>query len=301
MARTRKPLARRQSFLVPSAGLSRDPSGPAQRSGPQAGERPPAAANAPVIVLTHSLAGGRRLQGMLERVPALACTTGTGILGMCDTAARAWANVEESDGEHMSSLAAKSMRAMVASMITVMVTRSGARRWCESATAEPAAAEAFLRVVPGTQFICLHRSCPDVVRSVLRSSPWGIIGGRFTPYLQAHPTNATVAIAACWADFTRQLLDFESRHPESSLRVRYEDLLSDPVMTSEAISDFIGLAPESPVQELAEDELMDGDAGGGEEAGQDSGFPVAMLPPRLIQRVNQLHEQLDYPRMPASS
>jgi hypothetical protein len=302
MARTREPFTGRRPLHVPSAGLRSDPPGPSQRPVPQPGQVRQASADGPVVVLTYSFSGWRRLQDVLERVPELACTVGTGILGMCDMAARAWVNVEESDGEHMSSLAAKSIRAMVVSMMTVMVARSSrARRWCETATAEPAAAETFLRIVPGTQFLCLHRSCPDVVRTVLSSSLWGIFGGQFTPYLQAHPANTTAAIAACWADSADQLLDFESRHPESALRVRYEDLASDPAATSQAICDFTGLTLASPVQELAEDELLGGGTSGGDPAGLDTRFPVAMLPPLLIQRINHLHEQLNYPHVAASS
>ena len=298
MARRPEPVTGRRPLRVPSVGRRGDPPEPSQRPVPQPGQVLQAPANGPVVVLTYSFSGWRRLQGVLERVPELACTAGTGVLGMCDTAARAWANVDES-GEHMSSLAAKSIRAMVASMMTVMVTRSSeARRWCEIATAEPAAAETFLRLVPGTQFLCLHRSCPDAVRAVLTSSPWGIIGGPFTPYLQAYPANATAAIAACWADCAGQLLDFESRHPESALRVRYEDLAGDPAATSQAISDFTGLTPASPVPWLAEDEPP---AGAGELAGSDAVFPVTMLPPQLVQRIGRLHEQLDYPHVSATS
>jgi hypothetical protein len=301
MVRTREPLTGRGPLRVPLAGLRSDPPAPSLRPEPQPGQVRQEAAG-PVVVLSFSFSGWRRLQGELERVPELACTAGTGVLGMCDMAARAWANVEESDGEHMSSLAVRSIRAMVVCMMTVVLTRnSSARRWCETATAGSAAAETFLRIVPGTQFLCLHRSCPDVVRTVLSSSPWGIIGGQFTPYLQAYPANTTAAIMACWADSTGQLLDFESRHPESALRVRYEDLTSDPAATWHAISDFTGMTPASAVRELAADELPGGGTSGGEPAGLDTGFPVALLPPQLIQRINHLHEQLDYPHVSASS
>jgi hypothetical protein len=306
MARTREPFTGRRPLRVPSADPGCDPPGHAQRPVPQPGQVGQAPANDPIVVLTYSFSGWRRLQDVLERDPELTCTVGTGILGMCDMAARAWANVEESDGEHISSLAAKSIRATLASMMTVIVARSSrARRWCETATAEPAAAETFLRIVPGTQFLCLHRSCPDVVRAVLTSSPWGIIGGSFIPYMQAHPGNTTAAIAACWADSAGQLLDFESRHPESALRVRYEDLASDPAATSQAISDFTGMSPASPVHELAEDELPGGGTSGGTSGGNpaelDTRFPAEMLPPQLIQRINNLHEQLNYPHVSASA
>ena len=299
MARTREPVTGRRPPRVPPAGLRGDPPGPTQRPVPQPVQVQQAPGNGPVVVLTYHFSGWRRLQGVLEQVPELACTAGTGVLGMCDTAARAWANVDQNGGGHMSSLAAKSIRAMVTTMMTIMVTRSsGARRWCEIATAEPAAAEAFLRVVPGTQFLCLHRSCPDVVRAVLASSPWGIIGGQFTPYLQAHPGNATAAIAACWADSAGQLLDFEARHPGSALRVRYEDLAGDPAATTRAISDFTGVTPASPVPWLADDEPPGGGTSAGDPAGPDAVFPAAALPPHLVQRINHLHEQLNYPHVP---
>jgi hypothetical protein len=296
MAGTRDPLTSQRQPPGLDAGHRRNPPGPLHRSPPQAGAHLQASASGPVVVLTYNFAGARRLQSILERAPELACTTGVGIIGMCDMAARAWMSVEGSDGEHLSSLAAKSLRAMVSSMMTIIVVRSGARRWCETAVAEPAAAEVFLRVIPNAQFICLHRSCPDVVRTVLRTSPWGIIGGPFAPYLAQQPTNVTAAIAACWVDSVSSLLEFESRHPESCLRVRYEDLVRDPDSTSAAVFDFIGATPESTVQELAdEEELLDRATKGG--TGPKTEFPVGKIPPQLIQRVNQFHEKLDYPQL----
>jgi hypothetical protein len=298
MARTRQPVRGQRPVLAASAGPRSDRPTPSERPVPQAGQLSQAPASSPIVVLTYSFSGWRRLQVALERVPELTCTVGTGILGMCDMAARAWANVEESDGEHMSSLAARSIRAMAISMMTVVVTgSSGARRWCEIATAEPAAAETFLRIIPGTQFLCLHRSCPDVVRAALSSSPWGIIGGQFIPYLQAHPANTTAAIMAWWADSAGQLLDFESRHPETAQRIRYEDLATDPAATSQAISDFTGTTPASPVHQLAEDEQPGSGASGPDLAGLDTRLPVTMLPPQLIQRINHLHERLNYPQI----
>lgn len=143
------------------ASLRSNPAEPAQRPVPQSGERSQEPASGPLVMFAYSFLAGADLQGGLGQVPELACAAGTDILGMCDTAARAWANVEESDGEHMSPLAVKTRRAMVATMKTVMMARSsGARRWCEIATVELAAAEAFLRIFPATQFICLQDEPP---------------------------------------------------------------------------------------------------------------------------------------------
>jgi hypothetical protein len=281
-----------------------------RRPVPPRGQARAAPADGPVVVLTYNFSGWRRLQDVLERDPELACTAGTAILGLCDTAARAWASVEERDSGQLSALAAAAIRATLVPLMTVIMARSsGARRWCETATADPAAAETFLRIVPGTQFLCLHRSCPEVVAAVLAGSPWGILGAQFTPYLMAYPANTAAAIAAYWADWAGQLLDFEARHPQSALRVRYEDLAGDPAATWQAISAFTGITPASPVPEPAGDEQPGGGttAGGPAEpdagfpAGPETRFPAGMLPPQLIQRINHLHDQLNYPHVSASA
>lgn len=125
MTATRASRTRRRQPRGSVADRHGDTAGLVQQSESQARERSQAPANDPVVVLTFSFAGGQRLNSRLQRVPELACTTGTGILGMCDMVARAWENVEDSDGERMSSLAAKSIRAMVTTMMTVIVARSG--------------------------------------------------------------------------------------------------------------------------------------------------------------------------------
>src|SRR5215469_8130534 len=118
-------MARVRGTLTPRRAEPGNP--PRSRPVPEATGGGPASAAGPVIVLTYSFAGGRRLQAMLEREPSLACTTGMGILGMCDAAARAWRNTEDSDGERMSSLAVNSIRSMVSGMLTVLMARTGAR------------------------------------------------------------------------------------------------------------------------------------------------------------------------------
>jgi hypothetical protein len=253
----------------------------------------------PVIVLTYSYAGSRQLQMILERQPSLACTTGTGILGACDAVARAWRNAEDSDLEGMSSLAVNSIRSLASSMLTVVMVRTGARRWCETAAADASAAETFLRAFPGTKFICLQRSCPDVVHAALWASPWGISGGAFASYLLQQPTNVAAALAAWWADSAEPILDFEARHQQSCLRVRYEDLARDPDTTLASIFEFIGLVPEAEISGPAEPPVGAADAAAGPPAA-DAGFPSRQLPPMLLERINALHAKLDYPALSLS-
>jgi hypothetical protein len=260
--------------------------------------RPPSAA-APVIVLTYGYAGGRQLQQLLQRVPGMACTAGTGILGACRQAAEAWRAAEgRSPGDPVSAVAATSIRQLVTGMLTILMARTGSRRWCETVAAEPDAVETFLSAFPATRLVCLHRSCPDVIYSAIHDSPWGIAGPGFGTYIAAYPNNLLVALAAWWIARARSTVEFESGHPESCLRVRYEDLVLRPEPVTGEIAGFLGLPPGSvggdegwlaAPAEITEDG-RDPDAPG---CGRD--FPAGQLPSGLVDQVNQLHAQLGYP------
>lgn len=256
---------------------------------------------APVIVLTYGFAGGTRLESLLSGHPALACTTGTGLLAACDQAAAAWRQADGRGQGPLSPLAAASVRSLAAGVISAITARAGKRRWCETAAAERSAAETFLALFPGTRFVCLHRACPDVVYAVLRASPWGLSGPGFAAYTTAFPASTPAALAAWWTGHAGPVLAFEREHPQSCLRVRYEDLAADPARAERDILGFLGLEPQWPAlpdlpggSDPAPDGLTGGDAPG---CGAD--FPAGQIPAPLLAQVNDLHAQLGYPPLEA--
>ena len=62
--------------------------------------------------------------------------------------------------------------------------------------------------------------------------PWGLNGYGFDPYIAATPGNAVLALARFWADNVTGTLAAEERFAEHSIRVRYEDLVTDPEGTA---------------------------------------------------------------------
>ncbi|MBO0830512.1 MAG: sulfotransferase [Actinobacteria bacterium] len=252
--------------------------------------------SAPVIVLTYAHAGGARLQALLSMHPALTCTTGTGLLAACDQAAAAWRQADGRPRAPMSPLAKSSVRGLATAMMTAIVARTGKRRWCETAAAERSAAETFLTLFPNTRFVCLHRACPDVIVATLRASPWGLNGVAYAAYTAIHPASTVAALAAWWVDRTRPLLAFEEAHPESCLRVRYENLTAEPGKIERDILAFLGLDARGPW--LPEPPGEDGqktaaaDIPGGMED-----LPVGQIPAPLLVQVNELSSMLGYPQL----
>lgn len=262
-------------------------------------------ATGPVIVLTYGFGGGARLHRLLSRHQELACTTGTGVLPACESAADAWRQADASRQEAapaarapLSAAASSSVRTLANGLVVSILARQGKRRWCEIAAAEPAAARTFLEVFPSTRFICLHRSFPDVIYATLRSSEWGLAGPQYARFTLNHPASTVAALTAWWINHTSQLLGFERDQPDSCLRLRYEDLIDDPDLADRDLTKFLGLAmddgptppepPGDPVPERLE---------GADEPGCGAGIPVDQIPPGLLTQVDQLNETLGYPQL----
>ncbi|HEY3684685.1 MAG TPA: sulfotransferase [Streptosporangiaceae bacterium] len=245
---------------------------------------------APVVVLTYAGAGASRLRAVFADPGEMACSSGTGLLPLCETALATW---RQAEGGRTSSLAVASVRRLATGMINAMLVRSGRRRWCETAIAQADNARAFRNVFPEARFVCLHRSAPDMIYAMLRGTPWGPTGTAFAPYVAAHPGSPVAAMAAYWTAHAGPLLEFERAFPKSCLRVRYEDLVGRRGEVSGELAGFLGVP------------LPRGGAGDGPPApsgpdapGCGADVPASDLTAPLRAEVDRLHAALGYPPLP---
>jgi hypothetical protein len=241
------------------------------------------------VVLACAYSGVARIQRALSDSAQLACTSGTGVLPLCAQAAAAWQRVDNRDGPP-SSLALSSIRALASSMITAIVAGTGRSRWCEISFSPSAAAEIFLRLYPAAQFICLHRTCPDVIRAAIEANPWGLAGAGLGSFTAAYPGSSAAAVAAYWVECTESALDFQAAHPAACHQIRYEDLAGRPDLTTRDMFTFLGLDAASP-------SVTDGTASFAESGTPLGGaeVPASLLPRPLAERVNRLQQHLGYP------
>jgi hypothetical protein len=247
----------------------------------------------PVITLAYAQSGAARLGRLLSASGALACTTSTGLLPLCSKMAAAWQRIDGRTA--LSPLALASIRTFAGTMTTTILAEAGRPRWCETAYPEPASAEIFLQAFPATRFVCLHRSCPDMVGATLRASTKVLRGNRFAQHLAAHPTSRPAAIAAYWAQATERLLRFEEEHPEACLRIRYEDLVGHPGPVADDIFAFLQLNKGSHADQFW---IAEGPGQLPDEADGPSHPPVipaGQIPAQLQDHVNGLMARLGYP------
>lgn len=251
--------------------------------------------SAPVIVLAPVYSGAGTLRSLLVGHPELACTSGTGLLPLCEQAMVTWGNADGRAGRPPSSLARSTTRALVTSIITSILIREGKPRWCETAGVNPEGARAFLQLYPGTRFLCLYRACPGVIRAALDESPWGLSDAVFAPFTRAYPGSTAASLTACWVTQASALLAFEQAHPGECLRVRFEDLAGDQPEVTERVTSFLGLTGPGSWS------VHGGPAGPPPVipgTGPVAGPPQGLMPPGLLEQANDLLQQLGYPSMP---
>jgi hypothetical protein len=263
---------------------------PAERDGTGA---PGGTQAGPILVLSYAHSGAGQVQEMLAAGTGLACTSSTGIVPLAATAAEAWRRVEGQTGTAMSRLAVSTIRGLLTAQLAVILAGSGKSRWCELVTAPPGAADPFLQVFPQTGFVCVHRSCADVVRAGVQASPWGVYGPALMPYFLSQPGNSVAALAAYWANSTEQLLAFERANAGAAHRLRYEDVRAGPGQALAAVRAALGLgmaasdgAPPEPSEPSGPDAAA--------PAAPGPAMPAEAIPEPLRERIGHLHGELGY-------
>jgi hypothetical protein len=258
---------------------------------------PGLAAAGPIVVLSYPHGGGELLARALAASPGLTCTRASGLLPLCHGALATWQQVE--GRETHSPLAVKSVRSLVAGMWVSLQAGTGAARWTEFAYASAAVAGSFLQVFPDAAFACVHRRLPAVIAEVSDAYPWGLGSSPAWRYAARYPGDSLAAITEYWVACTSDLLDFEAAHPRSCIRVRDEDLASQPAHAA-AILDRLGTTASPGPARLDQ---------GAEERGRDGTEPPAagrppplgQLPPQLLTRAGDLHVRLGYPPLQPES
>jgi hypothetical protein len=247
----------------------------------------------PVIVLSYAYAGADRVQNALGVDGELACTSGTGLIPLCASAADTWRRVESRPDPALSSLAAAAIRKLVMAQMAVVLAGSGQARWCELAVTSPSAAEVFLQLFPRAGFVCVHRDCLEVIRAAVQASPWGLRGQGLAPYLLTYPGNSVAAVAAYWANSAEQLIAFERAHRQAAHRLRYEDATAHPDGALATVRAALGLTSIPPGRPHP---APDGPAEPAIPAAQPRAeVPTEMIPGPLLQRISRLHTELGYP------
>lgn len=267
----------------------------------------------PVFVLCNGRSGSTLLRFLLDAHPDLACPPETNLPALCAQLATVWSLIEGAplsakrgdEPPDVPDAAIAGVRETMDRMVASYLERRGKRRYCDKSLGTARFAELLLRIYPEARFLCLYRHPMDVIASGVEACPWGLTGYGFDPYIASTPGNAVLALARFWADNVATIAAAEERFPDKCLRVRYEDLVTDPEATAAGIFEFLDVAAVPGISREcfsaerersgpADHKIWYTSAISSDSAGRGWSIPAAMIAPDVLATVNELAARLGY-------
>jgi hypothetical protein len=267
----------------------------------------------PIFVLCNARSGSTLLRFLLDAHPDLACPPETNLPAMAVQLATVWSLIEGAPlsperGDEPPVIpeeAIAGVRRTMDEMTNSYLMRRGKRRYCDKSLGTAQFAELLLRVYPEAKFLCLYRHPMDVIASGIEACPWGLNGYGFDQYIAGTPGNAVWALARFWLDGAGATLTAEERFGGSCYRIRYEDLVANPEGVAAEMFGFLGVphipgisercfTPERERLGPADYKIWHTSQISGSSVGRGWSVPADMIPPPVMQAVNELAEKLGY-------
>ena len=212
----------------------------------------------PVVVLGFPRSGTTLLARVFDAHPEVSCPPETNLLSACGRFLRE----SGSDGPPLGVLSGlalagvpeadvlEELRRLVFSMHARLA--GGKPVWMEKSGFDIFYLDEIERLLGGhCRFVCIVRHPLDVVLSVKDLVDRA---GHYMPelrdYLLRHD-GPHLAFAAAWMDRADALDAFVARNAEDCIRIRYEDVVEDPVAVLGGVAGFIGVAAPAPAQMAA--------------------------------------------------
>jgi hypothetical protein len=183
----------------------------------------------------------------------------------------------------------------------------GKKIWCEKTPYNLLHLPMIRWAFPAARYICLHRNSWDVIRSCVEL-PVEKIPNWILHYRTVFPRSAMAAWMGAWLDKTSVIVKMERDLPGQAFRIRYEDLVSDPVAALDPLFKFLGLEWKSSMLDrvfstphdlgggddkiLKTERIMKDRVGLGQPPNPEW---VAQVPENLLKQRDQFHQILGYP------
>jgi hypothetical protein len=289
-------------------------------------KRPAATDPELVLILGAARSGTTLLRSLLDAHPAIGSPAEAGLPALIGHARRVWATVCASDdpnptdplmlvppntGAPPPPLPAHAEAAIRQSALTIMryyCRHEGKTIYCDKSLDSGQHLAAVYRSFPRTKVIIVVRHVMDTIASGVEASPWGFGAYGYTPFVYASPENTVLALARYWEAHVSTALRWQEAHGGTCHPLKYEDLVTHPTAVLADLFRFLEVDPDMGVLQRAF-ERYSPHSGPGDyklgftrfidpsSIGLGKRVPVGMIPPPLLDRINELFGQLGYQRL----
>lgn len=206
-----------------------------------------------IIILGVPRSGTTLLRRLLNWHPEVHCGGETFLLASAARFLRSDRIVDEIDYGVLGGLQAAGiapeavtgeLREFVAGFFRRLADAASKPRWASKTAIDSFYVAEIERLFAGhAQFVCILRHGLDSVLSLKELCDANeTYVQEIHEYIARNP-HPFEAFAELWTDVTGALLDFAKRNAESTIVLRYEDLVREPQITLDRLTGFLGLAP----------------------------------------------------------
>ena len=267
-----------------------------------------------MFVMCEARTGSTLLRFLVDAHPDIACPSETNLPALCHELVTLWSimtghpvpnRLAPSQLAVLPDEVLNGLRASIDLMMSAHLERVGKTWFCDKSLGSAMHAKLLLQLYPNTKFVCLYRHPMDVIASGLEACPWGLVGYGFDPYIAATPGNSVLALARFWLERIAQIMSVEEDFPDQCLRVRYEDLVSDPDQVMSEVFRHLGIPPAPGIASrcfrsepenlgAADYKIWYTNKITSDSVGRGWKIPANMITPPIIDGINELLERLGY-------
>ncbi|MBE7527131.1 MAG: sulfotransferase [Burkholderiales bacterium] len=266
----------------------------------------------PVFILSCERSGSTMLRYIIDTHSEVACPAHLYLGRLCADLntffSGTLAQIENLDRRYEQHLhwAVRKTRQTIQEVMDTYIKGKDKKIWCEKTPMNLEFLSHLEGCFPDARYICLYRQCMDVVNSCINRSRYTFLPEHIL-YVHRNPGNILAAMVENWVEKTDIMQKFELKNSDRCHRVKYESIVSSPEKILPDMFRFIGVNWESDLLERVFS--IDHDVGEGDgkaflssgirqnTVGRGVDIPRNGVPGHLLQRVDALLSNLDYPML----
>ncbi|MEC4813582.1 MAG: sulfotransferase [Scytonema sp. PMC 1069.18] len=167
--------------------------------------------------------------------------------------------------------------------------------WCEKTPSNLDYIDTLKAVFPDAKYICLYRHAMDTVHSLIE----------IAPQAERNSQDTVSKMVNHWINQTKKLLIYERDNSAQCFRIKYESIVTNPTETLEPLFTFLGVAWDISLLDkvfsvnhdpgLGDPKLIYSSQIHQNSIGKGAKISRSHIPEPLLQEMNTLLEELDYP------
>lgn len=256
-----------------------------------------------IFVLCTPRSGSSLVRYIIDAHPRICCpaelSLGPLAKYLYEAAYYSLAQVRATGEEERQAVAVAEVRRVLDDLMRSYARLKRKEIWCEKTPKNLQHVKLLEEAFPDAFYICLYRNCMDMVHSSVEGSRFGKMD-ELWDYAR---------IYEAWIEQTGEILKFEREHPQKCFGVKYESLVLNPAGTLAGLFAFLGVEWDERLIERVFATPHDLGPGDPKVAfsnriyqnaiGKGSSIKREEVPRPLLEKINALLRELDYPEVGA--